>query len=430
MNIKFALVAAATCAATILPAQTNIPVMGGTNITIGGLLAVGLKNAEVTNTTRPGITNETFLGDNTSRLVISATSKITDGWAVIMRMEARFQPTYGPGTALAPSIPSLGTNGQWYGSVAEGDTWGGISSPYGTITFGKSTLYYADTIDISYMGAPGAGEAYRIWDCNGLGTFNMLSQVPTFTKGAANIAAASYFTLGVTRSQDVVKYTSPKFGGGFDLALAWSKNPYGSTLNGLIAPPATPLSYENGGTVYGKLNYVNGGFVASLSVLDVRTQGGGNGSGSGYNDGQLLTYNPSLEAYRIGAAYKFGNGFRVGVVLDHTAVKGAADGVNTVSRDDFEVPVSYAWGDHAVYATYNKASNCNNYANSGATQINLGYDYAMTKRAFIGIFYTNINNQSNASYGPFLGGTNLGPTLNDVPGEGIHQIGLNLNYWF
>jgi outer membrane protein W len=424
MNARTTLVAATALTATALSAQTNIPVMANTDITVSGLLAVGLKNAEVTNTTRTGLGNETFLGDNTSRLIIGSTSKIMDGWMVIFRVESRFQATYGPGTALVSSIPSLGTNGATYGGWAEGDTWGGISSPYGAITFGKSTLYYTDTIDMSYLGLAGGGEAYRIWDANGLATFNLLDSVNQF-KGGACLPGSSVFTLGNTRSQDVVKYSSPKFSG-FDVQLAWSKNPYGSTLNGLVAPPNTPVNYENGGTVYGKLSYVNGPFNASFSALKVRTQGGGNGAA----DGSLTGFAPSVEAYRIGTAYKWASGFRLGLVFDHTANRDAADGVNTAARDAYEVPVSYTLGDHAFYVTWTSAGNTNNYTNSGATQWNLGYDYALTKRAFIGIAWWNIKNQSNANYTPFLAGTNLGPTLNLMPGENIHQIGINLNYWF
>ena len=425
MNVKLALVASATVFATVLPAQTAIDVTAATNITISGLLAVGVKNDAITSTQRTGLSNETFVCDNTSRLIIASTSKITDGWNVIFRVESRFEASYGPGTALVSSIPSLGTTGQTYGGWAEGDTWGGVSSPYGAVTVGKSTLYYTDTIDMSYLGIAGAGEAYRIWDANGLGTFNMLDSINQFKKGVCQ-PGSSIFTLGNTRSQGVVKYSSPKFGDGFDIQLAWSKNPYGSALNSLVAPPATPVNYENGGTIYGKLSYAKGPLAASLSVLDVRTQGGGTGA----VDGALTGVAPSTQAYRLGAAYTCQCGFRVGLVFDHTAVTDALDGTNTASRDVFEVPLSYSFGKHAVYFTYSKAGTTSGIADSGATQYNVVYDYAMTKRAFVGLFFTQINNQNNANYTPFLAGTNLGGSLNLMPGEGVHQIGLNMNYWF
>jgi predicted porin len=422
MNTKLAIIASAAAFATVLPAQTTINVMGATDITVGGLIAVGLKNSEVTSLQRPADkapVNETYLCDNTSRFIISSTSKFANGWMVLANVESRFEVNDGPGTNLVPSIPGVGTTGATYGGWAEGETFGGIYSPYGTITFGKNSIYYADSLDSPIQGAPAGGESYRIWDANGLSVFNMLSGVPSY---AAGTAVGSKFTLGNTRAQGVVKYISPKFNG-VQVVLAWSKNPYGSTLNylGGTAPAATPYSYENGGMAFAKVVYNSGPINANVSLLQIKNQGG------------PTAYNGNTDAYRAACSYTFDFGLKVGVVFDHTAVSDnivtATGALQTASRDVWVIPVAYRFGDHGVYVTYSNAGSCSSIQNSGAYQTNIGYDYAMTKRAFIGVMYTMIHNDSAADYAPFLGGTNLGPS-GPIMGESWHQISLDLNYWF
>jgi len=420
MKITLALVAAASFAAT-LSAQTPIQVTSATNVTIGGLLAVGIKNSTISPASGNNIT-ETYLGDNTSRLTIMSTSSMGDGWNVLFRLGCRFEPTYGPGTTLLPGISALNSaTTSTYGGLAEDDTWGGISSPYGTVTFGKSTLYITDSVDMSYLGVPSAGEAYRIWDANGLAVFNILDNV--------NEGAGTNQTLGITRSQGVLQYISPKFSD-FQVQVAWSKNPYGSALqySPFSKSPTTGpggSSFENGDTIYAKGQYNKGPLSAFVSLLNIKAQGGAT---AGTQDEQ---------AWRAGVSWKQ-NGFKVGVVADHSAFKVSESG-SSIGRTAFMVPVSYNWDKHGVYATYSVAGNSSTGSttmnNTGASQINLVYDYALTSRAFIGLFYAGITNKSAGTYGPFLSGTNLGPSSNNVvfdlaPGSNWHQIGINMNYWF
>ena len=424
MKITFALVAAAAIAATTLPAQTPIAVTGSTNITIGGLLAVGLKQSTWSPASGQSY-SDNYLGDNTSRLTIMSTSKITDGWNVIFRLGSRFEANYGPGTSILPGVPYSPVNvlskgastGSFYASLAEDDTWGGISSPYGTITFGKSTIWITDSVDMAYLGVPSAGESYRIWDANGLAVFNILDTAMT-TAGASN-------TLNITRSQDVLQYISPKFSD-VQFQIAWSKNPYGSTLQNGAA--TNGLNYENGDTLYAKIQYNHGPINAFLSLLDIKAQGG---PGPAYLPLPPLG-TPNVEAYRAGISYK-ANGFKAGVTVDHTA-NVLSVGAAAQSRTAFMIPVSYSWDKHGVYATYASAGNMSTQGKTmdatGANQINLVYDYALTPRAFLGVYFTNLKNDTNGLYNPFLSGTNLGPS--GAPGAGAtwHQIGINMNYWF
>lgn len=414
MNIRFAAVAAASAFATLPSWGQGIQVTGATNITISGLLTVGAKEQQINqgNAASARPTNSEFrVDDNTSRLIITSTSKITDGWSVIARVESRFLPDTKPGDVAVngTAIPVANASG-W----ADGDSYGAVSSPYGTLLLGKSTLYYADTISLGYL-APSLeapGEGYRIWDVNGLGTFNLLDQ---YLRGTTT-AVSQTFILGVTRSRNVVRYDSIPFkldaSSILDFSLAYTKNAAGSELS----YPTGGAAYERGGTYYGRVRFNGHGFSASASYLDQKYQG-------------VLDTAPNaeLKATRLGLSYKW-EGLKVGLVYDSTTqVNGRV--TSDAKRSVIEVPISYAFGDHAVYATYTKASNTSSMADTGARQMNLVYDYALTKRAFVGVFFTKLDNDKNANYQPFVTGYVWGGSA-VAAGESWRQIGVHLNYWF
>ncbi len=429
MKIRFAVVAAAS-ALTALPSwgQANIQVMGNTNITLSGLLAVGIDNSSVSQGNSPsarlGMSSENHVDDNTSRFTISSTSKITDGWNVIFQVGSRFLVTTRPG--------DFATQG-W----ADDDSWGGISSPYGTLVAGKNNIYYNDGISAGYLSpaleAP--GESYRIWDANGLGTFNLLSGVPTSTK---NLGFVQSYTTGNGRSRNLIKYDTPiiKLGEGMLMGtLAWSKSISGAqpAYPGNTPSAAYQDNYEAGGTTYAKLRYNGYGFSFLLAYLNQQVAGQAVTAAS-------YTGALNLKGTRAGLSYKAA-GLKVGVVYDKTTIDNgislANAAINAVlgqsDRTVIQVPISYSFGDHAVYATYSKAGNVSHITDSGCKQVNLVYDYALTKRAFAGVFYTKIDNGVNGHYAGFLTSTVFGGSTanpNGVNGEGFRQIGLNLNYWF
>ncbi|HVO51577.1 MAG TPA: porin [Thermoanaerobaculia bacterium] len=434
--------AAATPAPTPAPKPTPAPVappalgfyVGSfTNVTINGLLAVGLKESEVTNTSRPGINSETRLDDNTSRIIIASTSTIAKGWAVLFRVESRFQADVRPVDPAYNNNVVLGTQSIHNADItgwADGTTFGGIRSPYGTLTFGKWEIYYGDTLNAGYL--PGInespGESQRIWDVQGLQTFTILDQVSSLTK--AGVGSTANFTMGITRSRNVLRFDSPKLSG-FDFSLAWSPNPYGDELH-YVAPgtPGYSRSYSNGGMLYGMARYNNGPLAVQASYVQVRIPGG--------------TYTPAaaagpqdFQSYRFGASYRLPFNLKIGMVYDHASYDNSAfaSSASTVAdiaakRDAFIIPVAYMVGDHGFYASYGWTGNISGYDKTNASQFNVGYDYALTKRAFIGLWYTLLSNGDNARYQPFLSGYSLGPTINSVAGEGFKSLGINMNYWF
>jgi len=436
MRIRFAVVAAATAFAVTLPTQAaDFQVAPGTSFSISGFFGLGLKSASIGSSNRAGLSNELRIDDNTSRIFFSGTTKITDGWTVVYQVGSRFTTDVRPGDVVVAgtTVPVANATG-W----ADDDTWAGISSPYGRLIFGKNSLYWPDTIGLPHLAGvlDAPGECYRIWDANGLGTFNILNQTPTITK--TNVMLNSY-VLGITRSRNVLRYDSPNMKGA-DVALLWSKNPVGGELwyPGANTPSAAlgyARNYEDGSTMYARVRYNNTkGLTLHASMLDQKIQGGVYTTAA-YN-GPLDT-----KAFRFGAAYKLPIGLKVGVVFDSTEIEnGVAGGVaqfgaslGSAKRTAFEIPISYTMGDHMFHLTYGKAGDVSSANASGANQLNLVWDYALTKKTFIGLYYTNLKNDTNGHYAPFLAGYSFGPTAINpagVNGESWTQIGFNVQFWF
>ena len=440
MNIKFVLVAAAS-ALTALPSwgQTNIPVMANTNLTVSGLLTVHMGNSDISQgnaATGRIMPTETGVYDNTSRVIISSNSKITEGWNVIFTVESRFMANVRPGTPLLPSL--AGTNTVYGGGTAaglavndasgwaDGETYGGVSSPYGTLTFGKAGIYWGDTLSAGYLSpvAEGPGESYRVWTVTGQTIYSLLSGYQTGTVSASGILAPTDRNiLGNTRATNLVRYTSPVFKPDSQslllFTLAWSKNPAGA--QNMWVSNANGSTYEGGQTIYGKAVYNGHGFSASASYLDQKFQGV-----------LASAANTELKANRLGLSYKW-EGLKFGVVVDSSDMVNGLSTVGVLSdakRTTYQVPISYSFGDHAVYATYTKAGDTSSLTGTGAKGMNYAYDYALTKRAFVGIIYSKLDNDANAYYQPFLSGYSPFGGSAILKGESWRELALSFSYWF
>ena len=414
MNQKpLALAIAAVLAAPFAVQAGDVTIASNTTLSISGLLAAGVKNVQVTDSVR-GVKSETRLDDNTSRITFSGRTDLGSGNYAIFRVESRLTSDVRPGTCAVPvtgallavypngcAAPVSGASG-----LADGDSFVGFTGPWGTATFGKSSMYVVDTFGIPALGLNSSGEHYRVWDVQAISTFNILDNV---WNGAANAA-----TLGITRSQNVLRYDSPNMSG-FVGSIGWSKNPNGDENRITNATAAAP-DYEAHGTVWARLNYNAGPPTATASMLDQELQGG-------------IGVSANKKAYRLGLGYEM-SGFKFGAVYDNTTVEnGVAAGLDA-KRGAWMIPVSYKWDANQAYFTYTKAGNTSNVAgDSGAKQMVLGYDRELAKNVFVGAFYTKLTNDTNGGYKGFLTDTSFGGTGN-LRGEGFRQLSLNVNYYF
>jgi len=105
-------------------------------------------------------------------------------------------------------------------------------------------------------------------------------------------------------------------------------------------------------------------------------------------------------AWKIGGGYKFGD-LSVGAIYENIEV-----GNN--DRSAWMLNAGYAMGPITLKAMYMNADDMSGTPNSGASQWNLGVDYALSKRTMVQFVYANLDNDTNAGYG-------LGQGSNTMP---------------
>jgi predicted porin len=105
---------------------------------------------------------------------------------------------------------------------------------------------------------------------------------------------------------------------------------------------------------------------------------------------------------RLGAAYTFPMGLKVGLIYDKGKIALNAAGTNA-DRNAWVLPISYRTGAHNFSFTYAKANDVKgnsaiSLANTNAKMTVLGYEYSLSKRTSVSASYSQINNDSAAMY--------------------------------
>jgi len=131
-------------------------------------------------------------------------------------------------------------------------------------------------------------------------------------------------------------------------------------------------------------------------------------------------------------------GLKVGLGFDNSqrrvGVAGVNDGDSLTKRSAFMVPLAYNFGSHTAYLTLVKVGKLSG-PNAGgptdstdATAYALGWEYALSKLATVGVFYAKIDNKQNAAYQFFS--TSANGATNPAAGESAAQLYTGFSYRF
>ncbi len=121
-------------------------------------------------------------------------------------------------------------------------------------------------------------------------------------------------------------------------------------------------------------------------------------------DGRLLRYEKhndgrwSENMWRVVAGYKFGNAT---LAAQYENAKSDSD---YRDRAAYGIFGNYTMGAITLKANYLKAKDAKNSSDSGARQISLGADYALSKRTTVYALYAKVNNDNNAYFSMGIGG--------------------------
>ena len=207
------------------------------------------------------------------------------------------------------------------------------------------------------------------------------------------------------RPTDVVAYISPAMSG-FTAAAAYVAGAETATTSAQVKGSAWSLAgMYDAGPVYASLAYqaFDGGTLGTSSnqTLFDTTVGANN----------------NLKAWKLGGGYTM-EALQLNAVYEKTSSSIA--NVDTLGRTDWYLAGKYSFGSDAVKLAYAHAgefgATAAAKANTGASQLALGYDHNLSKRTTIYAQYTKLNNGTAASYKI----TNAGSTAGNftLPGTG------------
>jgi predicted porin len=376
------------------------PAFAQTNVTISGNFRAGWESYKLSSCT-PGFScrSESRVSDQSSGLRFNVVEDLGGGLKAWGQLDYRG----------ALDLGGLGNTGN-SGVGFMGDKWG-------KFTLGRWDVHYNEVVGL---------EATRASSLQGIVSYGLFSQV-----NGTTIANG-------TRTPNLLMWDSPNWNG-FTGRLAYSTSFAANEGSGRGTSGAGNPGGGNAWT--GALRYNNGPWAAGLSYwnADGETRHIGTATAPNTKNDQTST--------RLWLGYTFGMGLKLGIAwdrskLDNGQVQGSVvAGIGTTRRTAWMIPVSYAFGAHKIYGVYSRAGRSSGSAIAAgtggdykATQWMIGYDYAMSKRTAVGVYYTKLNNNRNAtntaggSYDMFALGAN-GATATSM-GEDARQLYVGMNHTF
>jgi predicted porin len=406
MNKK--LLAVAVAGALAVPALA----FAQSSVTISGVLKVGVDNLSIGNAAaaRNGKnTSEMRVTDNSSRIIFGMNEDLGNGLAGIGQVDVRFSTDIAAnGYATSP------TNVGGTTMSAGGNTWVGLrSKTMGSVVFGRADLHYG-LFELNDMAAK-AGALMAT-------TVSLFDYI-----GGTAIA-------GGTRTNNVVKYDSPVWGG-FDATVAWSANPTGVETD-LVNGNAAGTQTNRKGSAWNINPRFNGGnWGARYSYWSQKSDGGSTSSALGTAactatqtaQGGLplagLAGNACLTPVTqpldqrgdtLLGWVKFGD-FKIALGYNRSKLT-STDASNTPAgftvgstindRSAWTLPIGWTSGPHNVQFHYTKANDDKVTAqgSNGAKMWAASYVYDLSKRTSLGLTYAKITNSANGTYNFFTNG--------------------------
>jgi len=388
------------------------------SVTISGVFKSSLENVKIDNRSAAaaGMNNSaTRLADDSSRIIFNVTEDLGGGLAAIGQLDVRFRyDESGAGTAT-----NVG------GAIGSGNSFVGLrSKSWGELVFGRRDLHY----------------------------FNTES---TFTTKATSLRMDSISLLAyingsaianATRTQNVVRWLSPNWGG-FTMIAAYSTNSPGND-NDLASnvrkgdafnfnPNFQASNWQLGYSYWKQTS--DGVATATPAAL---TASGCAGGGAITFTGLAVTANTcatpvtitgtlaststaaqNQRGDRLYGSFKW-SGFQIGLAWDKSKVKAVTNTaagsttLETGNRTAWSLPASYTMGNHNFYAHYTEAGDNKSVAGSDKAKMwALGYVYDMSKRTSLGVSYSKITNETGASYNHFTSTSLGGPDSAVAAGE-------------
>ena len=373
------------------------------SVTISGNIKTGLSRFSTDSAVAGlGKIKDTAMSDGSSRIILSGTEDLGGGMAAVFQVDNRFNGndgTSGNGFAIAPQ-----------GLLAGGNTFVGLQGAFGKLHLGNLDTHY------------------------GQGTDEFASRGTSL--GASSTSLLDFVGNGLTpiantsRSKNVIRYVTPVvsgFSAQLDYSAAYAALEGGTGYQTRVANTVTgdlgtsTASPGKGQATHFQLNFAEGPAAAGVSFWDAKVENvaglvtGTNGTGN--SAGAISLSYPSYlaklgtksgeKSTKIFGSYDLGV-VKVGATFDDSRIR-REDAKGDLARKATSFSLTAPVGPGAVVFQYTKANaigaanDAASNADTGATQISLGYDYVLSKRTSFGVNYSKINNQRQGAYNFFTG---------------------------
>ncbi|MBL8491623.1 MAG: porin, partial [Rhodocyclaceae bacterium] len=212
------------------------------------------------------------------------------------------------------------------------------------------------------------------------------------------------------RLNNVVAYATPNFSG-FSALVAYTTSPLATVESTAVTAAATNGGRKDKGILINP-QYKNGPIAVSYSYLNAKNNSLTAAQVAANPTLGVLagtaTNNIDVRSNRLGGAYTFPMGLKVGLMWDKSKVSYNASSVvgNAglyVERTAWALPITYTTGAHSLYFTYAKASDlktniAGGLPNTNAKQYTLAYSYALSKRTDLNVTWSSVSNDTAGQY--------------------------------
>jgi predicted porin len=316
--------------------------------------------------------------NNDSRVGFRGTEDLGNGLRAIFQIETGVNIDNGSNTGQGGQ--SNASTGFW----ASRDSFVGLDSNWGRLTFGRQSFFYLNGVNAQFS-------------ANYINT-----QIP-WTDGR-QLGRVSLQSAAASRTSNTIQYTSPTFAG-MNVTASYSTNLQENQQQ--VVPFVGVTTTDADGYIFG-LTWRGtwGPFYAQADWSTVR----GN---SIVQAGGVLT--PKGDAYKVGGSWGYMPGSRIGLIWTMTDVNngtGQVIGITTgqkVDQQAFTINWEHTFGPVQVMAQYgwldemsgdgcnvspflNGQPTCNN---SGATSFMVGARYFLSKRTWVYASYNQVSNDAN-----------------------------------
>jgi predicted porin len=375
MILKPTVLAAAVCglvAASAATAQTSsVQLYGRANLGFDYYSAEGARSQGATPGSQIDYEGRMRVFDNSSRVGLRGTEDLGNGLKAIFQIETGVNVDNGSNTGQSGS--ANGSTGFW----ASRDSYVGLDSNWGRLTFGRQSVYYSNGANAQFAA-------------------NYINTEVPWTDGRA----FGRMRVPASRQSNVVMYTSPTFAG-LNASLHYSPNAQEAVQNNATS--------DTDGTLWGAT--VRGTWGPFYGQFDYVSNKGNDPIGAGSRSEQ--------SAYKLGASWGYMPGARIGLIgtwADDNQARGLTAG-DKVNQFSWTVNWEHTFGNFQVMAQYGqlgKLEDCDtdtlagnvSCSSSSAYAYMLGVRYLMSKRTWVYASYNAVSNKSNQ----FADYTNAGYT--------------------